>query len=247
MGFFEDLALDERRLALDCDVVVGHWTARPDLDASPEALLALQARGGIDSAVVACAEAVWYDEERGNRRASALAREHGWVPCHAVNLRDTYGIGERLDEWVESGVRAIRLPGSTQGISPSNPGYRKTVTEAAARRLVMLVEGDFTAVQAAFRGLGAKAVFLDASYYELADFLLVAQEEPAFVVSTRRMLGPDSFEIICDEVGAAHLTFGSGTPLQDLEPTVWRLRDAALSPADFDAVAGGTLRSLLEA
>lgn len=87
---------------------------------------------------------------------------------------------------------------------------------------------------------------LDLSYYQGADFLIAAADEPTFVASTRRLLGPDSLEIICDEVGAHHVVFGSGSPLQDLEPTVWRLRDARLSATDFAAVAGGTLTSLLE-
>ena len=247
MGFFEYLAHDERRIGLDCDVVVGHWTARPEIDGSPEALERLLTRGGIDSALVSGAEAVWYDEEGGNHRTATVADVRGWRHCPAVNLRAAHGIGDRLDEWQAAGARAIRLPGTTQGIGPGTPGFRETVTQAVARGLVMLVEGNFTAVQGAFRGMGAKVVFLDASYYEMADFLLVARDEPTFVASTRRMLGPDSFEIVCAEVGATHLAFGSGTPLQDLEPTVWRLRDAALSPAEFDAVAGGTLRNLLEA
>lgn len=247
MGFFEDLAQDDRRIGMDCDVVVGHWTARPEIDASPQSLERLFARGGIDTALVSGAEAIWYDEEGGNRRTGETAEAHGWQHCPAVNLRAAHGIGDRLDEWMARGARAIRLPGTTQGVAPGTPGFRETVSQAAARGLVMLVEGNFTAVQGAFRGLGAKVIFLDASYYEMADFLLAARDEPTFVVSTRRMLGPDSFEIVCGEVGPAHLAFGSGTPLQDLEPTVWRLRDADLSPAEFEAVSGGTLRSLLEA
>lgn len=244
--FFERLAEDERRIRLDCDVVAGLWTSRADVDASPAAVAKLLERCNIDSALVSSSQAVWYDEEAGNAETAAWADEFGWLRCHAVNLRDTHGIAERLDEWVEAGVRAIRLPGVTQGKSPSTPGYRLTVEAAAERGLVMLVEGAFTAVQSAFRGLDAKVVFLDASYYELADFLIVAADEPGFVASTKRMLGPDSFEIVCAEVGASHLAFGSATPLHDLEPPVWRLRDADLSPAEFDAIAGGTLTNLLE-
>ena len=66
------------------------------------------------------------------------------------------------------------------------------------------------------------------------------------VASTRRLLGPDSLEIICGEVGADHLVFGSGSPLQDLEVSEWRLRDARLSEAEFDQIAGGTISALME-
>lgn len=245
-GFFERLASDTRRIALDCDVVAGPWTARADVDASPEAINRILERGGIEGALVTSSQACWYDEAGGAVELRRWAEQHGWLRCNAVNLRDAIGIGERLDAWLADGVRAIRIPGVTQGSSPGNPGYRHVVAEAAARGMTMLVEGPFTGVQGAFRGIGAKVIFLDASYYEMADFLLVARDEPGFVASTRKMLGPDSMEIICSEVGASHLTFGSGSPLQDLEPTVWRLRDARISDEDFAAVAGGTLTVLLE-
>lgn len=245
--FFEHLARDERRIALDCDVVAGTWTARADLDASPAAIARTLRRGAIDGALVSSAQGVWYDESGGHEELRDWSEEHGWLRCNAVNLRDTVGIGERLDRLVADGVRAIRLPSTTQGIAPGSPSYVHVVREAAARGLLMLAEGDFASVQGPFRGLGAKVIFVDAGYYQMSDFLIVAPDEPHFVASTRRMLGPDSFEIICSEVGSSHLAFGSGTPLQDLEPTVWRLRDARISAEDYAAVAGGTLTALLEA
>lgn len=245
-GFFERLADDERRITFDCDVVAGLWTSRPGVDGSPAALEQLMARGGIDQPLVSPARGCWYDEEGAIDELRTWAEPRGWRRCNAVNLRDAIGIGERLDEWIADGVHAVRLPGVTQGKSPSNPGYRHVIEEAAARGLLMLVEGGFCDVQAGFRGLGANVIFVDASFYELADFLLVADDEPGFVTSTRKMLGPDSFERICESVGASHLAFGSGSPLQDLEPTVWRLRDARISDDDFAAVAGGTLLRLLE-
>lgn len=246
-GFFEKLAADQRRIALDCDVTAGFWPARGDIDASPEAVQRLLSRGGIDTALATSAQACWYDEAGGADELRTWADDHGWLRCNAVNLRDAWGIGERLDAWVADGVGAIRLPSSTQGVPASAPGHRLVVEEAARRGLVMLTEGGFNQTQQAFRGLGAKVVFLEASYYELADFLIVARDEPHFVVSTRRMLGPDAIETICGEVGAAHIAFGSGAPLWDLEPSVWRTRDARISDEDFAAVTGGTLQQLLEA
>lgn len=246
-SFFTELAADERSIQLDCDVVAGHWPARADLDLSPARIAQLLNRGNIQSALISSGRAVWFDEATGNDEAASWAEANGWQPAFAVNLRDAWGIGERLDDWVARGVRAIRLPGVTQGIPASTPGYQLTVKEAARRGLVILAEGAFTAVQGAFRGIDAKVVFLDVSYYETADFLIAAQAEPGFVASTRRLLGPDTLAIVAQEVGAHHLAYGSGSPLQDLEPTVWRLRDERLTPADFAAIAGGTLTALMEA
>lgn len=247
MPFFERLTRDTRRITLDCDVLAGLWTSRPEIDATPEAIEGILERGGIDAPLLSSSRGCWYDEAGAVVELREWARPRGWRRCNAVNLRDAVGFPERLDEWISDGVRAIRLPGVTQGQHPTNPGYRHVIRTAAERGVTMLVEGGFNDVQEAFRGIGAKVVFLDASYYELADFLLVAADEDGFVASTRKMLGPDSFERVCGEVGSSHLAFGSGSPLQDLEPTVWRLRDARISHDDFTAVAGGTLARLLEA
>lgn len=244
--FFADLAADERPITLDCDVTIGFWPPRADLDLSPAGVARVLERGRIGGALVTASAGVWSDEARGVEDTLAAAELHGWSPCPAVNLRDARGIGERLDAWLERGVQAIRLPSCAQHIPTHSPGFQLTVREAASRGLLMLADGDFVEVQRAFRDLGAKVVFLDLSYYQGADFLIAAADEPTFVASTRRLLGPDSLEIICDEVGAHHVVFGSGSPLQDLEPTVWRLRDARLSATDFAAVAGGTLTSLQE-
>lgn len=244
-SFFAELSADQRRITLDCDAVVGHWPARADLDLSAARLAELFARGGIDRGLVTHTRGVWYDEARGATECLSTAKEHGWLPCPATNLRDAVGIGERLAQWWDLGVRAIRLPGTTQQVSSTTPGYALTVAEAARLGMTMLVEGGFTAVQGAFRGRGAKVVFLDISYYETADFLIAAADEADFVASTRRLMGPDSLETITESVGSSHLAFGSGSPLQDLEPSVWRLRDARLDEADFTAVAGGTLAALL--
>lgn len=245
--FFESLAGDERVIELDCDVTVGYWPPRGDLDLSPDAVGALLARGGIRRALITSGQAVYYDEPGGNAEASQWAEERGWLACYAVNVRDAWGIAERLDDWLARGVRALRLPGVTQLTPASAPGYQLVVREAAARGMTMLVEGGFDDVQHHLRGLGAKVVFLDMSYYQTADFLIAARDEPGFVASTRKILGPDSLERICETVGAYHLAFGSGSPLQDLEPSVWRLRDARIPADDFAAIAGGTLTHLLEA
>lgn len=246
-GFFEQLANDKRSIALDCDVVVGVWTSRANVDATPPRIEQILRRGGIASALVTDSQGCWLDEAGGATELRELAPSRGWHRCKAINLRDTIGIGDRLDAWREDGVRAVRLPGTTQGVGAGTPSFRHAVEQAAKRGFLILTEGNFSAVQATFRGLGAKVIFLDASYYEMSDFLLVAADEPGFMASTRRMLGPDSFEIICGEVGASHLAFGSGSPLQDLEPTVWRFRDARISDDDFAAVAGGNvLRALGE-
>lgn len=231
---------------MDCDVLVGAWPARADIDLSPTAVQQLLDRAAIEGALVCSGRGAWFDDVEGNTETIEVAGQAGtWVPAGTINLRNALRAEEELDRLVAAGIRAIRLFGPTQSCEPAFPGYRHVVDQALRRDLLLLVEGDCRLIWEAFAERAARVVFLDVHSYHLADFILLARREPGFVASTRLLNAPDSIERLTGEVGASHLTFGSRTPLFEVSPAALRLRDARLSPADWDAVAGGTLRSLL--
>lgn len=231
-------------IGLDCDVLVGTWPPRADLSMTPDAVAARLARSGIAGALVASGRGAWFDDVEGNDETLSVATDP-WLPVGTVNLRNALRAESELDRLVAAGVRAVRLFAPTQGADPHFPGYRHVVAQAVARDLTLLVEGDVRHAWLAYAGRGAKVVFLDVHAYHVADFVLAARDEPGFVASTRLLNAPDSIETVVGELGAAHLAFGSRTPLHDTSPSVLRMRRARLSDVDWDAVTGGTLRTLL--
>ncbi|MDO5535793.1 MAG: hypothetical protein Q4F65_14230 [Propionibacteriaceae bacterium] len=210
--FFDDLALDRRRIHLDCDVTVAPGDDRRVLD--------LMTRGGIDAGLAVGATT-------GER----------WERADRIDLSgaDADLVAEQA---AAHGVRALRVAALA-----ARPGLARRL----AQRFVLLVEDDLVDVLSTVRGIGARVVLLDHGYYRIDEFLAAARSEPGLVVSTRRWLGPESIETVCGEVGAHHLAFGSGIPLQDLEVSAWRLRDARVSDAEYERIAGGTLTNLLDA
>ncbi len=240
-------------IALDCDVLCGAWPARAELDFGLPAVRRRLDRAGIGAGLVCSGRGAWFDDLDGNTETLAAAGESGWpaagagwLPAGTINLRNALRAEAELDRLAAAGVRAVRLFGPLQGCEPGFPGYRHVVDQALARDLVLVVEGDVRACWQVFAERGARVVFLDVHAYHVADFVVLARREPGFVASTRLLNAPDSIETVAGEVGAAHLAFGSRTPLHDTSPSVLRVRRARLPDADWAAVTGGTLRTLLE-
>lgn len=235
-----------RPIGLDCDVLFGTWPARAQLAMDLETVRSTLDKIEIAGALACSARGAWFDDIEGNTETiDAIGGVPDWYPAATINLRNALRADAELDRVAAAGVRAVRLFSAVQHGEPDFPGYRHIVDQAIRRGLVLLVEGDVRNVWRAYAGRDAKVVFLDVHAYHLADFILVAREEPGFVASTRLLNAPDSIETVVGDVGAAHLAFGSRTPLHATSPAAIRLRNARLSDADWQAVAGGTLRTML--
>jgi|GEM_PF-3299950 len=231
-------------IRLDCDTLCGTWPARADLDFRPATVRKRLDAAGIETALVCSGRGAWFDDVDGN--TETLAAGPGFRPAATINLRNALRAEAELDRMAAAGVRAVRLFGPLQGCEPVFPGYRHVVDAVLSRGLLPLVEGDVRACWPVFADRGARVVFLDVHAYHVADFVLLARREPGFVASTRLLNAPDSIETVVGEVGAAHLAFGSRTPLHDTSPAVLRMRRARLTDDDWAAVTGGTLNAMLE-
>ena len=231
-------------ISIDCDVLIGAWPPRADLDLSVDAVVARLTHAGIGGGLICSARGAWHDDADGNTETLASATGT-LLPAGTVNLRNALRAVPELDRLAAAGVRALRLFGPLQGCEPDFPGYHHVCTEALTRGFTLLVEGDVRHLWRAFAGRGARVIFLDVHAYHVADFILAARGEPGFIASTRLLNAPDSIERVVGEAGPSHVAFGTRTPLHDTSPAALRLRHARLSDAEWAAVAGGTLRAAL--
>lgn len=233
------------QIGWDVDVLYGPWPrhhrdvtlaeVRRRLDRSPVCgALALSTRGPL------------FDDRAGNEETLRdLADCPELLPVGTVDVRDAMTAEDRLYELAAAGVRFLRLFTVEQAADPGFPGYRRVVGLALERGMVLLHDGDPRRYGPALMDRGADVVFLDLHAYLLADFLLMAREEPGFRVTTRMLSGPDSVERVVHSVGARHLVFGSRTPFMDISPPTLRLRYADISDDERDAVATGNIEELL--
>lgn len=228
-----------RPIALDCDVLIGGWPPRSDIDFSPDTVRKRLDKAGITSALVCSGRGAWFDDIDGNTETIEVAKSvPGFIPVGTINLRNALRAESELDRLLGEGVRHVRLFGVTQACEPHFPGYQHVIDEAVRREFTILTEGDVRQVWSAFAGRGATVIFLDAHAYHLADFILAARSEPGFIASTRLLNAPDSIERVIAEVGPQHLAFGSRTPLHEFSPATIRMRGAKIEDADWDTVTG---------
>jgi hypothetical protein len=203
---------------------------------------------GISGGVVSSLRATYFDVPSGNDEAAEVAEGNGWTACPVLDLRDPLGAERELDRWLSGPVRprAIRLAPTSQGVEPGFPAFGHVVQLLVDAGLTIFAEGDVRKVGPAFRGLGARVVFLDTHFYYLGDFVVLARGEAGFHTSTRMLTGPDSLEIVAAEVGAERLVLGCRTPFHETQAVVRRLLTSKLSPAEIARTGSHNLTTLLE-
>jgi hypothetical protein len=232
---------------LDCDVLVGHdvttgrWSR-------PDAVRDVMKATGISGGVVSSLRATYFDVPSGNDEAIEVAEGNGWTVCPVLDLRDPLGAERELDRLLSGSEppRAMRLAPTSQGVEPSFPAFAHVVRLLVDAGLTIFTEGDVRKMGPAFRGLGARVVFLDTHFYYLGDFVILARGESGFHTSTRMLTGPDSLEIVAAEVGAERLVLGCRTPFHETQAVVRRLLTSKLTPAELALTGSHNLTRLLE-
>lgn len=222
------------------DVLVGRIPSRHDLDASASAVLGLLDAHGIDRALAASLRGGLFDARTGNDEVLAMAHPQ-LVPVGTVDLRDALTAEAELIRLAEAGVRVVRLLCAEQGAEPDFPGLRHVAALAAQAGMTVLTSGDVRRFWRPFAGRGAAVCFLDVHAYHVADFVLLARDEPGFVASTRLLNAPDSIERVVSEVGARHLAYGSGLPRYEVTPSALRFRLTDLTAEEWDWISHRTV------
>ena len=232
----------------DVDLLVGREPSTA-VRVAPEQLAEWASSARVRGGILGSLRAVHFDAASGNDEARRVAEElrpriPGLVPAVTLETRDWLGARAILRRTEPGSV--VRLAPERQDCQPTHPGFRAIVAECVEREMVILCEGDLRRWGPALAGRSAVVVFLDAHFYHLGDLVALFSEEPGFHSSTRLLNGPDSLEIVRDELGIGRLVFGSRTGLHEGVSALARLRTSTLSPSDRAAVASGNLRRLLK-
>ncbi|MFF5262024.1 hypothetical protein ACFY4C_24060 [Actinomadura viridis] len=236
----------DEEIGYDVDVLFGPWPSHP-ADLGFDDVLRRLRGAAVRHACAISTRGALFDAAGGNAETlrAAGAADGEVTAVGTVDLRDAASAGDLLDGLVARGVRFVRLFTAEQGAEPGFPGHRRVVDEAVARGLVLLHDGDPRAFGPVLAGRGAEVIFLDLHAYLLADFLLLARDEPGFRATTRLLSAPDSIERVVGTLGADRLVFGSRTPFMDISPQTLRLRYARIGADERRLIAGGVVAGLL--
>lgn len=197
----------------------------------------------VQGGVLGSLRAFAFDVPSGNAEVADAAASLGLVPALSLDARDWLTARRVLAEAPEGAV--VRLAPQRQDGAPTHPGFAAIVRACAERDLLVLAEGDLRVWGPGYAGHGLRVVFLDAHFYHMGDLVALFGDEPGFHASTRLMNGPDSLDIVRDEVGIERLVFGSRAGFHEGASARARLATSTLSDAERAAVASGNLKRLL--
>ena len=254
---------------VDANAWLGHYPFRAVPDTTPDGLLRLMDRHGIERAVVSSLHCVFYtDAHAGNEELAQWVRPHRdrLIPCATLNPgfpgweRD---LRQCCDEW---GMRGLRLFPSHHRYALAAAACVELVHAATARRLHVAIPlrledrrqqhwMDATA-EVALADVAtlsracpeAEIVVLEAIGVESSAFVLdpsLADARVSFEFSRMATVLQRTIPALLERLGTRRLLFGTGTPLKIPGPAVLKLQllDA---PAEVKAqLTSGNINRLL--
>jgi predicted TIM-barrel fold metal-dependent hydrolase len=215
---------------------------------------------GIDRALVTHTYAKWFSPPAGNARLmDAIASNRRLAACWVVLPAGTGEVPPeetQVTELLAAGARAARLCPVAHRLSLEPWAVDRLLGALAARRVPLLLDLDnghwsearpWPFVAWAARTYPAlPLVLLREPQANLRTLFPLLDRCPNVIVETSYFQVHDGLALVAERWGAGRLVFGTGLPLWDPGLPVTGLTYAGLSPPDLAAVAGGTLRRLLD-
>jgi len=256
-------------MLIDANAYLGHWATRQLRHNTPDGLLALMDRAGIDAACVSSAPAILYQDcQRGNEElAEAVAHHRERLIPFAV-LNPAYAGWRRDLAWCcdALGARGLRLYPAYHNYRLSDPRCMDLVSEATRAGLLVslpvrqvdhrqrhwLVDApdvplsDIAALVAAHPD--ARFIVLEGAGFLGSDLVRRVADLPAnywLEISRPDAVYTDEIGALLNALGAERLVFGSGIPFKYPEPATLRLEVLRASEAEKDLIRSGNLNCLL--
>jgi predicted TIM-barrel fold metal-dependent hydrolase len=246
---------------VDANAWLGHYPFRAVPNNTPDELLCVMDRFGIERAVVSSLHCVFYsDVQPGNEQLARWVRPHRdrLVPCATLNP-EYPGWKSDLKQCVEEwDMRGIRLFPSHHRFSLVGPACLELVMEASERALHVAIpvrledrrqqhwmdatdEVSLAQIaELAKASPGAQIVVLEAIGVENSPFVqdpALRDARVSFEFSRMASVLQRSIPTLLARLGAGRLMFGSGMPLKIPGPAVMKLQHLE-APADVKEQLG---------
>jgi uncharacterized protein len=257
------------RTLIDANAWLGHYPFRAVPDNTPDRLLRLMDRHGIEKAVVSNLHSVFYGDAHGGNEELA-----GWIKPHrdrfiaCATLNPAYPGWQRdlrqcCEEW---DLRGLRLFPQHHRFSLSSPQCVELVNALAERGLHVAIplrledrrqrhwmdatdEVPLSEIAALARACPkAQIIVLEAAGVENSEFVTdpsLADARVSFEFSRMSAVLQRSIPTLLEKLGPRRLIFGTGMPLKIPGPTVLKL-ELLDAPAEVKAQLGsGNMQRLI--
>ena len=225
-------------MIIDCNAWLGHYPFRAVPHNTPDALLRLMDRHGIDKAVVSSLHGVFYtDAHSGNEELAQWVRPHRdrLIACATLNPGFPGWQQDLRQCWEEWGMRGLRLFPSHHRFSLASPQALELVQTAAKLGMHVAIplrledrrqqhwmdvspEVRLTDIAALARACPeAKLLVLEAISVESSPFAhdrSLADANVSFECSRMATVLQRTIPMLLDRLGAHRLIFGTGMPLK---------------------------------
>jgi uncharacterized protein len=214
---------------LDCNAWLGHYPFRPVPHTTPDGLLRLMDRHGIECALVSNLHCVFYaDPHNGNEELAVWVRPHRdrLIPCATLNPaypgwdRD---LRQCHEEW---GMPGLRLFPNHHRFSLASSACLDLVRAATVRKLHVAIPQRLEDRRLARACPDATLLVLEAIGVEHSSFIgdpSLAGAKVLFEFSRMATVLQHTIPSLLDTLGPTRLLFGTGMPLKIPGPAVLKL------------------------
>jgi predicted TIM-barrel fold metal-dependent hydrolase len=215
---------------------------RAELDAHQVAAALTYSQRGVD-----------YDYRTGNREVTALHQMDPWIlPVGILDPRDPQGWTEDLEYCREQGVKAIRFFQVAQRWSTQSALFQKLLKQFQGHTIALMFSSidSYTGWDGPLRvaqmtaDLGVPVIFMDTYYANMVEVIEVMRAFPHVYLETHWLAAVAAVEQVVGEVGADRVLYGSGHPARPMQKALNQVLEAAISPAEKEAILGQNARRL---
>jgi predicted TIM-barrel fold metal-dependent hydrolase len=246
-------------MLIDVNACFGHWPYWDLPDHTPDYLVSLMDRNGIDRAACMSLRGMFISWREGNEETLAAANRFAGrlIPMATISPYLS-GNGEELRRCVDAGMRGVRLYPSFHNYPLDSAFVDDTCATAADCGIPVIIptrpmmNWRFKAV--AIESIGAVIAnhpgtsFLISGPNYLVEYQAltkVMHHSPNVAYEISCLQGFDSVRNLVAEVGADRLCFGTGAVLNYPACNVSKLDNAKIAPGQRNAIAGGNAVRLL--
>ena len=233
---------------IDVNTVFGIWPVRK-VEISLEMLLSILERGNVSKALSLSARGIFYDYHEGNDETLAVSQQDARIiPVATINPARYFGIVEEVQKRIDQGFRVFRFFPRYQDWHLDYAPFSRVIKALAQTPAILMLPASEGINNVARLSEKIKnPVIIDTlRYFNLAEALVVMQENPRIFVETHLINSANFVELLVQEVGAERVLFGSSTPLNYLSSARMPIEMAEVTLDQKALILGGNILRLLE-
>ncbi|MDO8682135.1 MAG: amidohydrolase family protein [Armatimonadota bacterium] len=243
-------------MIIDAHAMVG-FSLADNRDMSPEFVLSLMDKVGIDKACITNTQCQFQDFIEGNNATARIVKQRPdrFIGFFATNPARYFGVVEEIDRCVDGlGLTALRIFNneanftSGWGAGISGLMHAKLLEKASQRGIPVYLDGGFPfslILSFAKTYSNIKFIASGVGYGNAAEAIIAANEAPNIWLDIMAMDIQDGVELLVKECSADKLVFGTGIPLASPSSAMLMVEKANIPDADKRKIMGGNLAGIL--